>query len=60
MKLIVKNIHFKGTEFASYADDERVRKAIAEALNSVEGADTFGRPFTKDDVWLLEEENSWE
>ena len=57
MKLVVKDIHFKGTTFASRGDDAAVRKAIAAALNSVDGADTFGRPFDEFDIMLVEDED---
>jgi hypothetical protein len=53
----VKDIHFKGTTFASQGDDAAVCKAIAAALNSVDGADTFGRPFDEFDIMLVEDED---
>jgi hypothetical protein len=34
-----------------------VCKAIAAALNSVDGADTFGRPFDEFDIMLVEDED---
>jgi hypothetical protein len=57
VKLVVKDIHFKGTTFASQGDDAAVCKAIAAALNSVDGADTFGRPFDEFDIMLVEDED---
>jgi hypothetical protein len=45
------------TTFASQGDDAAVCKAIAAALNSVDGADTFGRPFDEFDIMLVEDED---
>lgn len=56
MKLVVKDIRFQGTNLVSWSEDEAVRKAVAAALNSVDGVDTFGSPFTERDVELLDDD----
>lgn len=53
MRLVVKNIRFQGTNFVSWSEDEAVRKAVAAALNAVDGVDILGSTATEYDVELL-------